>query len=62
MPRIDPGLNFFGNRVHADMTLEDFEQFLPVVRRARPRNQPNNRLQATANSLRSFLAPAISGA
>jgi hypothetical protein len=31
MPGIDPGLNFFGNRVVADMTLEDLEQFLTVV-------------------------------
>jgi hypothetical protein len=31
MPGIDPGMNFFGNCVDADMTLEDLEQFLTVV-------------------------------
>jgi len=31
MPGLDPGLNFFGNLVHADMTLEELEQFLTVV-------------------------------
>src|SRR5213594_4427810 len=31
MTGIDPGLNFFGHSVDADMTLEDLEQFLTVV-------------------------------
>jgi hypothetical protein len=31
MTRIDPGLNFFGHLVTADMTLEDLGQFLTVV-------------------------------
>src|SRR2546426_12588151 len=31
MPQIDPGLNFFGNLVGADMTFEDLERFLTTI-------------------------------